>query len=79
MKWLDLYPNVLSSTSLSEPVEQSSNIVQSSDGPYAELLLDPSLIPELDSIPLYAWLLPANKVPLKYNSLFSKYGIPLLK
>lgn len=73
MKWLDEYPNILLSA---RPVESNTTIELLSDGPYAEV---PELPVELDSIPLYAWLLPAKKIPQKYNDLFRKHSIPLLE
>ena len=76
MKWLDLYPDALSSVASSRPVESSSNFCLVTDGPFAEV---PDLPAELNSVPLYAWLLPAKRVPKEYNDLFLKYGIPLLE
>lgn len=76
MKWLDLYPDILSSSCVSTPVANSSKVKLISDGPYADI---PELPDELDSVPLYAWLLPARKIPQKYNDLFRKHGIPLLE
>lgn len=73
MKWLDEYPNVLPSV---RPVESNTKIELLSDGPYAEA---PDLPEELASIPLYAWLLPAKRIPQKYIDLFRKYSIPLLE
>lgn len=73
MKWLDEYPNILLSA---RPFESNTTIELLPDGPYAEV---PELPVELDSIPLYAWLLPAKKIPQKYNDLFRKYSIPLLE
>ena len=73
MKWLDEYPNVLPSV---RPVESNTKIELLLDGPYSEVL---DLPEELASIPLYAWILPAKRIPQKYNDLFRKYSIPLLE
>lgn len=73
MKWLDEYPNALPSV---RPVESNTKIELLPDGPYAEV---PDLPEELALIPLYAWLLPAKRIPRKYNDLFRKYSIPLLE
>lgn len=73
MKWLDEYPNALPSV---RPAESNTKIELLSDGPYAEV---PDLPEELALIPLYAWLLPAKRIPQKYNDLFCKYSIPLLE
>lgn len=76
MKWLDLYPDILPSSGSSSPVGSGSKTEFVSDGSFAEV---PDLPDELQTIPLYAWILPARKIPKKYNELFSKHGIPLLE
>lgn len=75
MKWLDLHPEAWAKLGVNEPFEESSKVKLISDGPYAEV---PELDDELKAIPLYAWILPAKKIPEKYNKLFEKHGIPLL-
>lgn len=74
MKWLDLYPEAWAKLGAT-PFEESSKVKLIPDGPFAET---PELDDELNAIPLYAWILPAKKIPEKYNKLFEKYGIPLL-
>ena len=75
MKWLDLHPEVWEKFGANAPLGKSSKVKLVSDGQFAEPL---ELDDELKTIPLYAWILPANKIPEKYNKLFAKHGIPLL-
>lgn len=75
MKWLDQHPEVWAKLRLSDPSTKSSKVKLITDGPYAEVA---ELAEELKTIPLYAWILPAKKIPEKYNKLFEKHGIPLL-
>lgn len=75
MKWLDLHPEAWEKLGVNEPLERSSKVKLISAGPYAET---PELDDELKEIPLYAWILSANKIPEKYNKLFEKHGISLL-
>ena len=66
MKWLNQHPEVWAKLRLSDPSTKSSEVKLISDGQNAEVA---ELAEELKTIPLYAWILPAKKIPEKYNRL----------